>query len=47
MLFSQIDLRMIEEFRRFMLTVPQGGGKSGIVSQNTAAPPISPFLRQT
>ena len=36
-LFSQIDLRLIEEFRRFMLTAPQGGGKSGIVSQNTAA----------
>ena len=28
---------MMESFKTFMLTAPQGGGKSGIVSQNTAA----------
>lgn len=35
--FSKITLRMMESFKTFMLTAPQGGGKSGIVSQNTAA----------
>ena len=35
--FSKVTLRMVESFKTFMLTAPQGGGKSGIVSQNTAA----------
>ena len=34
---SKVTLRMVESFKTFMLTAPQGGGKSGIVSQNTAA----------
>lgn len=35
--FSKVTQRMLESFKTFMLTAPQGGGKSGIVSQNTAA----------
>lgn len=35
--FSKVTLRMVENFKTFMLTAPQGGGKSVIVSQNTAA----------
>ena len=35
--FSKVTLRMLESFKTFMLTAPQGGNKSGIVSQNTAA----------
>jgi len=35
--FSKVTLRMVESFKNFMLTAPQGGNKSGIVSQNTAA----------
>ena len=35
--FSKVTLRMVESFKTFMLTAPQGGGKSGIVSQYTAA----------
>ena len=41
--FSQIDLRQIERFKTFMLTAPQGGGKSGTVSRNTAATYFSIF----
>ena len=41
--FSQIDLHLIESFRNFMITAPQGGGKSGTVSQNTAATYFSIF----
>jgi len=36
-LFSQIDNRMAEEFKRFLLSAPCGGNRSGILSQNTAA----------
>ena len=36
-LFSQIDVRLMEEFRMFLLTAPQGGKKKGTISQNTAA----------
>ena len=43
LLFSQINLKTTEEFRRFLLTVPRGGNKQGIVSQNTAATYFSIF----
>lgn len=36
-LFGDIDLRLIENFKLFMLNAPQGGSKSGTVSRNTAA----------
>lgn len=35
--FGQIDLKLIENFKLFIQNAPQGGGKSGTVSQNTAA----------
>lgn len=42
-LFSQIDLKLIESFRMFLLNVPQGGSKSGTISQNTASTYFSIF----
>ena len=36
-LFSQIDLKMVESFRQFIMNAPQGGTKRGTISQNTAA----------
>lgn len=35
--FGQIDLKLIENFKLFIQNAPQGGDKSGTVSQNTAA----------
>lgn len=43
LLFSQINLGKAEEFRRFMLTAPCGGKKTGTVSQNAAATYFSIF----
>lgn len=43
LLFGQIDLRLIENFKLFILNAPQGGSKSGTVSQNTAATYFSIF----
>ena len=48
--FSQIDLKLIESFRMFLLNAPQGGGKKGVISQNTASTYFSIFkaaLKQT
>lgn len=42
-LLRQIDIKLIEEFKRFLLSVPQGGSKSGVVSQNTASTYFSIF----
>ncbi|MCR5696411.1 MAG: site-specific integrase [Marinilabiliaceae bacterium] len=42
-LFSQIDLKMIEDFRRWILTAPCGGSKKGTISQNTSATYFSIF----
>lgn len=42
-LFSQINLKFTEGFRRFLLTAPCGGNKKGTVSQNTAATYFSIF----
>ena len=42
-LFSQIDLKLIESFRMFLLNAPQGGSKSGTISQNTASTYFSIF----
>lgn len=41
--FSQIDLKLIESFRMFLLNAPQGGGKKGVISQNTASTYFSIF----
>lgn len=42
-LFSQINLKMVENFRRWILTAPCGGNKKGTISQNTAATYFSIF----
>ena len=36
-LFADIDMKLVESFRRFLMTAPQGGNKSGTISQNTAS----------
>ena len=36
-LFADIDMKLVESFRRFLITAPQGGNKSGTISQNTAS----------
>ena len=36
-LFSQIDVKLAEDFRVFLMDAPQGGSKSGTISQNTAS----------
>ncbi len=41
--FGSIDLKLIEDFKQFMFTAPQGGKKKGIVSRNTAATYFSIF----
>lgn len=41
--FGNIDLKLIEDFKQFMLTAPQGGKKKGTVSRNTAATYFSIF----
>lgn len=43
LLFSQIDNRLSEEFRLFLLSAPCGGNRSGIISHNTAATYFSIF----
>ncbi|OYP54306.1 recombinase [Prevotella sp. P5-92] len=43
LLFSTVNVKLVEDFKMFMLTAPQGGGKSGTVSQNTAATYFSIF----
>ena len=43
LLFGQIDLKLIENFKLFLLNAPQGGNKSGTVSRNTAATYFSIF----
>jgi integrase len=43
LLFAQIDNRMAEEFKRFLLSAPCGGNRSGTISQNTAATYFSIF----
>ena len=42
-LFSQIDLKMVESFRQFIMNAPQGGTKRGTISQNTASTYFSIF----
>ena len=37
LLFSQIDNRFAEEYKRYLLTAPCGGNRKGTISQNTAS----------
>jgi integrase len=43
LLFSQINNRVAEEYKRFLLTAPLGGNKTGTLSQNTASTYFSIF----
>lgn len=43
LLFSQINTRMAEEFKTFLLSAPRGGGKEGCLSQNSASTYFSIF----
>ena len=49
LLFGSIDLALIEDYKDYLLNAPKGGGKSGIISANTASTYFSIFkagLRQ-
>src|SRR5574344_633003 len=35
--FANITVKMLEDFKRFLLSSPQGGGKQGTISQTTAS----------
>lgn len=37
LLFGSIDLALIEDYKDYLLNAPKGGGKSGIISANTAS----------
>ena len=41
--FSNVDLKFVESFRQFILNAPQGGTKTGTLSQNTASTYFSIF----
>jgi integrase len=43
LLFSQINNKMAEDFKRFLLSAPCGGNRSGTISHNTAATYFSIF----
>jgi len=43
LLFAQINNRIAEEFKRFLLSAPCGGNKSGTISHNTASTYFSIF----
>jgi len=43
LLFSQINNRVAEEYKRYLLTAPLGGNKKGTISQNTASTYFSIF----
>lgn len=47
--FGNINIKMLEDFKKFLLSAPQGGGKKGTISQTTASTYFSIFktaLRQ-
>lgn len=35
--FVNINMKLLEDFKRFLLSAPQGGGKQGTISQTTAS----------
>lgn len=41
--FSQIDLKLIDKFRLYLLSAKRGGNKTGIISPNTASTYFSVF----
>lgn len=43
MLFGDIDLNLIEDYKDFLINAPQGGSKTGFISANTASTYFSIF----
>ena len=43
LLFKEIDIRLVEDFRLFLLSAPSGSTKGGTISQNTAGGYFSIF----
>lgn len=43
MLFSDINVNLIEEYKDYLINAPQGGGKKGNISRNTASTYFSIF----
>lgn len=43
MLFGDIDLNLIEDYKEFLINAPQGGSKKGIITRNTASTYFSIF----
>lgn len=43
MLFGDIDLNLIEDYKEFLINAPQGGSKTGSISANTASTYFSIF----
>ena len=43
LMFSQIDNKMVEDFKLFLLSAPLGGNRKGTISRNTAATYFSIF----
>lgn len=42
-LFANINMKLMEAFKRFLITAPKGGSKKGQISQNTASTYFSIF----
>lgn len=42
-IFANMNIKLMEEFKRYLKTAPQGGGKSGTLSQNSASTYFSIF----
>lgn len=43
LLFRDIDLNLIEDYKDYLINAPQGGGKSGTITRNTASTYFSIF----
>ena len=43
MIFSTIDMNLLEDYKNFLINVPQGGSKKGTITRNTASTYFSIF----
>ena len=43
MIFSTIDMNLLEDYKNFLINAPQGGSKKGIITRNTASTYFSIF----
>lgn len=43
MIFSTIDMNMLEDYKNFLINAPQGGSKQGTITRNTASTYFSIF----